>query len=397
MTQTAEQKQPQTAPRRVTVLGSTGSIGKSTVDLLAYHRNDYVVESLTAHKNVALLAAQARQLGAAQAVIGDESLYQDLKNALSGTGIEAAAGDTAVAEAAARPADWIMAAIVGTAGMLPTLKAIEQGTTVALANKESIVSAGQFMLAAVEKSGATLLPVDSEHNAVFQVFDAEQCAGIARIILTASGGPFLRRSRAELAGITPAEAVKHPNWAMGAKISVDSATMMNKSLEIIEAAYLFNLKDEYIDVLIHPQSTVHSMVEYVDGSILAQMGAPDMRTPIAYTLGWPKRVKTTGQTLNLNNSFNFSFEPIDVERFKAVNLARNAYRSGAGYPTVLNAANEIAVEAFLAGRLRFDRIEDVSAEALQKQLIGRISGLEDILALDVETRRLAEKIVETLQ
>lgn len=397
MTQAAEQKQPQTAPRRVTVLGSTGSIGKSTVDLLAYHRNDYVVESLTAHKNVALLAAQARQLGAAQAVIGDESLYQDLKNALSGTGIEAAAGDTAVAEAAARPADWIMAAIVGTAGMLPTLKAIEQGTTVALANKESIVSAGQFMLAAVEKSGATLLPVDSEHNAVFQVFDAEQRAGIARIILTASGGPFLRRSRAELAGITPAEAVKHPNWAMGAKISVDSATMMNKSLEIIEAAYLFNLKDECIDVLIHPQSTIHSMVEYVDGSILAQMGAPDMRTPIAYTMGWPKRVKTTGQMLNLSNNFNLSFEPIDIERFKAVNLARNAYRSGAGYPTVLNAANEIAVEAFLAGRLRFDRIEDVSAEALQKQPIGRISGLEDILALDAETRRLAEKIVETLQ
>lgn len=397
MTHAAQKPGPQTTPRRVTVLGSTGSIGKSTVDLLTCHRHDYVVEALTAHKNVQLLAAQAKQLGAAQAVIGDETLYPDLKAALSGTGIEAAAGEQAVVDAASRPADWIMAAIVGTAGMLPTLKAIEQGKTVALANKESIVSAGEFMLAAVAKSGTTLLPVDSEHNAVFQVFDAEQRDGIARIILTASGGPFLRRSRAELASVTPAEAVRHPNWTMGAKISVDSATMMNKSLEIIEAAYLFNLKDEFVDVLIHPQSTVHSMVEYVDGSILAQMGAPDMRTPIAYTLGWPKRVKTTGQRLDLANSFNLSFEPIDIDRFNAVTLARQSYRSGAGYPTVLNAANEIAVEAFLAGRLRFDRIENISAEALQKQAVGRISGLEDILALDAETRHLAQKIVETLQ
>lgn len=397
MMKPAPQNPPQTEQRRVTVLGSTGSIGKSTVDLLLHHRDAYVVEALTAHKNVSLLAEQAVKLGAAQAVIGDESLYADLKSALSGTGVEAAAGEAAVADAASRPADWIMAAIVGTAGMLPTLRAIEQGKTVALANKESIVSAGDFMLAAVKKSGATLLPVDSEHNAVFQVFDTEQREGIARIILTASGGPFLRRNRAELAGITPAEAVRHPNWAMGAKISVDSATMMNKSLEIIEAAYLFNLKDKFIDVLIHPQSTVHSMVEYVDGSILAQMGAPDMRTPIAYTLGWPKRVKTTGQCLDLSNSFNLSFEPIDINRFISVSLAREAYRAGAGYPTVLNAANEIAVEAFLAGKLRFDRIEEVSAQALQKQPVERISGLEDILALDTATRHLAQKIIQALQ
>jgi len=397
MTEAAPKIRPQAAPRRVSVLGSTGSIGKSTVDLLAHHRADYIVEALTAHKNVSLLAEQARQLGAALAVIGDETLYRDLKDALAGTGIEAAAGAPAVAAAAGRPADWIMAAIVGTAGMLPTLKAIEQGTTVALANKESIVSAGDFMLAAVAASGATLLPVDSEHNAVFQVFDAEQRNGIARIILTASGGPFLRRSRAALATVTPAEAVRHPNWSMGAKISVDSATMVNKSLEIIEASYLFNLKDEYVDVLIHPQSTVHSMVEYVDGSILAQMGAPDMRTPIAHTLGWPKRIRTTGQVLDLTKNMNLTFEPIDINRFTAVSLARQAYRAGAGHPTVLNAANEIAVEAFLAGRLRFDRIENISAEALQKQAVGRISGLEDILALDAETRHLAQEIVETLQ
>jgi len=397
MQKTAAIPQPQSRLRRVSVLGSTGSIGQSTVDLLKHHRDAYQVEALTAHKNVTLLAEQAQQLNAAVAVIGDECLYDDLKNALSGTGIEAAAGVEAVTAAAGRPADWIMAAIVGTAGMLPTLTAIAQGTTVALANKESIVSAGPYMLAAVEKSGATLLPVDSEHNAVFQVFDPAQRAGIARVILTASGGPFLRRSRAELAHITPAEAVKHPNWSMGAKISVDSATMMNKSLEIIEAAYLFKLKDKQVEAIIHPQSTVHSMVEYVDGSILAQMGAADMRTPIAHTLGWPQRVETTGARLNLTDNFNLDFEPIDTNRFIAVNLAREAFRAGDGYPTVLNAANEIAVEAFLSGRLAFDRIESISAEALQKQPVGRISSLDDILMLDAQTRRLAENIIGALQ
>lgn len=397
MQKTATITKAQTQMRRVSVLGSTGSIGKSTVDLLAHHRDAYQVEALTAHKNVTLLAEQARQLNAAVAVIGDESLYTALKEALSGTGIEAAAGADAVIAAASRPADWIMAAIVGTAGMLPTLTAIAQGTTVALANKESIVSAGPYMLAAVEKSGATLLPVDSEHNAVFQVFDPAQRESIARVILTASGGPFLRRNRADLAQITPAEAVKHPNWSMGAKISVDSATMMNKSLEIIEAAYLFKLKDEQVEAIIHPQSTVHSMVEYVDGSILAQMGAADMRTPIAHTLGWPKRVETTGARLDLTKNMNLNFEPIDNDRFTAVNLARQAFRAGAGYPTVLNAANEIAVEAFLSGRLAFDRIESISAEALQKQAVGRISSLDDILQLDAQTRSLAEDIIAALQ
>ena len=389
--------QPAGKMRRVTVLGATGSIGKSTVDLLAGHRDSFSVEALTGHRNVDLLAAQARQLGAKLAVIGDETLYAELKQALSGTSIEAAAGSQAVIDAASRPADWVMAAIVGTAGLRPTLAAIAQGTTVALANKESIVAAGPLMLAAVKSAGATLLPVDSEHNAVFQVLDPAQRGGVARIILTASGGPFLRKSRAELAVMTPAEAVRHPNWSMGAKISVDSATMMNKSLEIIEASYLFEIPDEKVDAIIHPQSVVHSMVEYIDGSILAQMGAPDMRTPIAHTLGWPARIATTGQRLDLSGMLSMQFEPVDTARFPAVTLARQAVRAGVGYPVVLNAANEVAVEAFLQGRLSFDKIEILSEQALQRVDIGRISTLDDIIALDAATRAIAENGLRALQ
>jgi len=393
------QRQPVMADgvRSVSILGATGSIGKSTVDLLAGHRDRFRTEVLTGHKNVTLLAEQARRLGAAAAVIGDESLYQDLKAALSGSGIEVAAGAQAVIDAAARPADWIMAAIVGTAGLRPTLAAIAQGRTVALANKESIVAAGPLMLEAVKAAGTTLLPVDSEHNAVFQVLDPAQRGGIARIILTASGGPFLRKSRTDLAAITPAEAVRHPNWSMGAKISVDSATMMNKSLEIIEASYLFDLPDEKIDALIHPQSIVHSMVEYIDGSILAQMGAADMRTPIAHTLGWPVRIETTGQRLDLSGVLSMQFEPVDTARFPAIALARGAVRAGVGYPVVLNAANEIAVEAFLGGKLTFDKIEKLSEEALQRVVIERISGLDDVIALDATARTIAENALGALQ
>lgn len=386
---------PVAAPKAVTILGSTGSIGRSTVDLIKGHRQSFKVQALTAHKNVELLAQQARELGAQLAVIGDESLYPALKSALVGTGIRAAAGGKAVIEAAAQPSDWTMAAIVGAAGMKATLEAIKQGRTVALANKESLVCAGPFMMDAVRKSGAVLLPVDSEHNAVFQVFDAER-RGIKRIILTASGGPFLRRSRAELAGITPEEAVKHPTWAMGAKISIDSATMMNKSLEIIEAAYLFNLKNEQIDVLIHPQSIVHSMVEYIDGSILSQMGAPDMRTPIAYTMAWPDRIKTTGDTLDLNQKLNLAFEPIDTERFYAIKLARQALEAGGGRPAVLNAANEVAVEAFLARKIAFSAIEEIADKTLQKLPPKPISGMEDVFAADSEARSIAATIVAGL-
>lgn len=386
-----------TASRSVSILGSTGSIGKSTVDLLQGHRDRFTVKALTANRNVELLAAQAKDLGAELAVIGDDSLYEELKSALFGTGIKAAAGRQAVIEAAEISCDWVMAAIVGAAGVESTLSAIRQGSTVALANKESLVCAGEFMMQAVKESGATLLPVDSEHNAVFQVFDEAHRGGIARIILTASGGPFLRKGREELKNVTPEEAVRHPNWSMGAKISVDSATMMNKSLEVIEAAYLFNLESEKIDVLVHPQSIIHSMVEYIDGSILSQMGAPDMRTPIAHTLAWPERVKTTGETLDLAKNINISFEPIDINRFYALKLARQALGAGAGYPTVLNAANEVAVEAFLAKNLRFDLIEKVAEEALQTVKIGAISNINDVFAVDAEARAIAAKAVKALK
>ncbi len=385
------------ALRSVTILGSTGSVGRSTVDLIQGHREKYAVKALTAHRNVDLLAQQARGLGAELAVIADESLYQNLKTALSGTSIEAAAGEAAVTAAAGAGADWTMAAIVGAAGVRSTFEAIRQGGIVALANKESLVCAGTFMMDAVKKCGATLLPVDSEHNAVYQVFDPEQRAGIRRIILTASGGPFLRRSRQELDNITPAEAVRHPTWAMGAKISVDSATMMNKSLEIIEAAYLFNLKNDQIDVLIHPQSLVHSMVEYNDGSILSQMGAPDMRTPIAYTLGWPERIDTTGHRLDLSNNINLTFEPIDIDRFYSIKLARGAFDSGAGYPTALNAANEVAVESFLTGGLKFSAIENVAERVLQSIEIKAISSLEDIFAVDGMARAIARNVISALK
>lgn len=383
--------------KTVTILGSTGSIGCSTVDLIAGHRDQFKVKALTAHKNVALLARQARELNAEHAVIADENLYEDLKASLQGTAITVAAGHRAVVEAAGLAADWVMAAIVGAVGLESTLKAIQQGATVALANKESLVCAGPFMMQAVQKSGATLLPVDSEHNAIFQVLNVTQRAQLKRVILTASGGPFLRKTRKELHEVTPAQAIKHPTWAMGEKISVDSATMVNKSLEIIEASYFFNLKSEEIDVLIHPQSIVHSMVEYSDGSILSQMGSPDMRTPIAHTLAWPERMPTTGDTLNLLSNINLSFEPIDLTRFSSINIARKALQEGAGAPIVFNAANEVAVSSFLSGKLRFSAIEDIIEETLQRAVFQPISSLQDVFQADLDARRLAEDVSEDVK
>jgi 1-deoxy-D-xylulose-5-phosphate reductoisomerase len=379
--------------KSVSILGSTGSVGRSTLDLIAGHRDQFKVVALTANKNVALLAQQAREFSADYAVIANENLYGELKQALAGTKIKAEVGHKAVVEAAGVKADWIMAAIVGAAGVGSTLRAIQQGTTVALANKESLVCAGPFMMDAVKKYGTTLLPVDSEHNAIFQVLNPQQLAQVKRIILTASGGPFLRKTRNELHDITPEQAVKHPTWAMGQKISVDSATMMNKSLEIIEASYLFKVKQEKIEVLIHPQSIVHSMVEYIDGSILSQMGAPDMRTPIANTLAWPERMKTTGDTLNLRNKINLSFEPIDIKRFPSIKMARDVLDGASGASTVFNAANEIAVAAFLDRRLKFSEIENVVAETLQMSDIKAIPTLEAVFESDINARRIAEKVV----
>ncbi|MDE2336235.1 MAG: 1-deoxy-D-xylulose-5-phosphate reductoisomerase [Alphaproteobacteria bacterium] len=380
--------------KTVSILGSTGSVGRSTIDLVASRTDKFRVVALTANTNVALLAEQARALGAEHAVIADEKLYEDLKQALAGTKTKAAAGSQAVVDAAGIPADWIMAAIVGAAGVSSTLRAIEQGTTVALANKESLVCAGPFMMEAVRKHGTSLLPVDSEHNAIFQVLNPRQIDGVKRLILTASGGPFLRKTRAELGSITPEQAVKHPTWAMGRKISVDSATMMNKSLEIIEAYYLFNVKHDKIDVVIHPQSIVHSMVEYIDGSILSQMGAPDMRTPIANALAWPERMATTGETLKFGNQINLSFEQIDIVRFPSVKMARDVLQANSpAASAVFNAANEAAVAAFLTRKLKFSEIESVVGETLQTAEIPSVSSLEAIFQTDADARRIAEKVI----
>jgi 1-deoxy-D-xylulose-5-phosphate reductoisomerase len=377
----------------VTILGSTGSVGTSTIDLLSRTPERFDVVALTAYRRVELLADQARRLRPRLAVIADESLYGALRTALDGSGIEVAAGRQALVEAAARPADWVMSAIVGAAGLAPTLAAVRRGAIVALANKETLVCAGSLMMSEVARHGATLLPVDSEHNAIFQVLEAERPEAIERIILTASGGPFRERSLAEMADVTPAQAVAHPNWDMGAKISVDSATMMNKGLELIEAHHLFAMPEPRIEILVHPQSVVHSMVSYVDGSVLAQMGQPDMRTPIAYTLGWPARMAAPVRRLDLAEVGKLTFEAPDPRRFPALRLARQALRGGDGAPTVLNAANEVAVRAFLDGGLPFLGIGEV-VEATLEALPARTPGdIEAVWALDREARRVAQGLI----
>jgi 1-deoxy-D-xylulose-5-phosphate reductoisomerase len=384
---------PQTQPRSVSILGSTGSVGCSTVDLLERQPEAFAVEALTANRNVPLLAAQARKLRAKLAVIGDDACYGDLKEALAGSGIEVAAGMTAVIDAASRPSDWLMSAIVGAVGLGPTLAAVRRGAIVALANKESLACAGALLMKEVRANGATLLPVDSEHNAIFQVFDFARPEAVERIILTASGGPFRRMGLNEMAYVTPAQAIQHPNWDMGAKISVDSATMMNKGLELIEAAHLFPVPEACIEILIHPQSVVHSLVGYVDGSVLAQLGSPDMRTPIAYALGWPDRVAAPAARLNLAELGSLTFESPDPERFPALRLARQALQTGGAAPTILNAANEVAVHGFLAGRIGFLDIARIVERVLEQVPHSRLDDLEDVHAADTAARAAAKTLI----
>jgi 1-deoxy-D-xylulose-5-phosphate reductoisomerase len=381
------------APRSVTVLGSTGSVGTSTVDLLSRNSGRYRVEALTAGRNVELLARQALALRPSLAVVADPAGYRALADALAGTGIEVAAGPEAIVEAAIRPADWVMAAIVGAAGLEPTLAAARRGAIVAFANKEVLVCAGPLMMEVVKRCGATLLPVDSEHNAIFQVFDSSRPESIDRLVLTASGGPFRRASRAEMARATPAQAVAHPVWDMGAKISVDSATMMNKGLEIIEARFLFGLPEDRIDVLVHPQSVVHSLVEYVDGSVLAQLGTPDMRIPIAHALAWPHRIPTPAARLDLARVGTLTFEAPDPDRFPALRLARHALQCGGGAPTILNAANEVAVQGFLDGRIGFLDIERIVERSLAALVGGTMLDLDDVRRFDAQARRFATDLI----
>lgn len=380
--------------RRVTLLGATGSIGQSTLDLIERNEGAFEVEALTANTSVETLARAARKVRAKLAVVAAADSYQALKEALAGSGIEAAAGPEAVVQAAERPAEVVVAAIVGAAGLAPTLAAVRRGATVVLANKESLVCAGPLMIAAVEEGGAQLLPADSEHNAIFQVFEQEQRHAIERIILTASGGPFRSFSSEAMEQVTPAQAIAHPNWEMGAKISVDSATMMNKGLELIEAHYLFDLPEEKIEILVHPQSVIHSMVGYSDGSVLAQLGVPDMRTPLAYCLSWPRRMAAPVQRLDLASLGKLTFEPPDEKRFPALRLARAALRAGGSSPTVLNAANEVAVEAFLSGRISFPRIAAIAEEVLEQSSKEPLRNLEQLFALDAEARRLARASLE---
>ncbi len=378
--------------KTVTVLGSTGSIGRSTVDLLGANPSRYRVLALVGNRNAVLLAEQALTLGAELAVCCDESMHPALASALAGTGVRTACGMHAVLDAARLGADWTMAAITGAVGLAPTLAAVEGGGQIALANKEALVCAGDVMLRAVSAAEATLLPVDSEHNAIFQALAGSDRGSLEKIILTASGGPFLHASREEMARATPAAALRHPVWSMGAKISIDSATLFNKGLEVIEAARLFGLSESEIDVLVHPQSVVHGMVCYHDGSVLAQLGAPDMRIPIAHALAWPDRLSTASPRLDLARVGRLDFLPPDETRFPALRLAREALREGGGAAAILNAANEVAVEAFLQGRIGFLDIAGIVDEVLGRLGTRGAATLEAVLAIDADARRAAEQL-----
>jgi len=380
--------------KTVSILGATGSVGSSTLDLVEREPERFQVLALTANCDVDKLAAAAIRTNARLAVVADEGCLPALRDRLACTGIATAGGEQALLDAAAMGADWTMAAIVGCAGLEPVMAAIAQGGTVVLANKEPLVSAGEVILAAAAASGATLLPADSEHNAIFQCFDPARPERVRRIILTASGGPFRDRSLAEMRGVTPEQAVAHPNWSMGAKISIDSATMMNKGLELIEAARLFPVSTSAIEIVIHRQSVIHSLVDYVDGSVLAQLGPPDMRTPIAHCLAWPDRMATPMAPLDLVAIGRLDFEAPDPVRFPALQLARDAVEAGGARPAILNAANEVAVAAFLARRIGFLEIAAIVADTLACYDPAAPATLDAVLAVDGEARRIAGERVE---
>ena len=387
---------PSPSGRSITILGATGSIGTSTIDLVKRNRTRFRVEAVTAARNAGALAKIARELDASFAAVSDPAGYQELKSALAGSGIAAGAGEAAVVEAAQRPADWVMGAITGAAGLRPTLAAAERGAIVALANKETLVCAGHLFMRRAAAGGATVLPVDSEHNAIFQSLGAGTRENVHRIILTASGGPFRTWTADAIRAATPEQALRHPNWSMGPKVTIDSATLMNKGLEIIEAHHLFDVPAAMIDVFVHPQSIVHGMVEYCDGSMVAQLGPTDMRVPIAHCLAWPDRVEAATR-LEFARLQNLTFEAPDPVRFPALRLARLALEAGAGAPTVLNAANEIAVGEFLERRIGFSGIpglvEATIEAASARGLLAEPADVEAALAIDSNARSLARDLV----
>ena len=380
--------------KTISILGSTGSVGRATVDLIKRMPLTYSVASLTANKNWQLLAEQAKTLKPRYVAISKQQYYQPLKNALNGEDIFIGAGEKAIIEAGDRDVDLLMAAIVGTAGLLPTISAIRKGTTVALANKECLVSSGEIFIREASDAQAKLIPVDSEHNAIFQVFETHNKAKLDRLILTASGGPFRNCTIDEMKGKSPKEALAHPNWDMGPKISIDSATMMNKGLEIIEAHYLFNVEESLIDVVIHPQSIVHSLVSYLDGSVLAQLADPDMKIPIAYALSWPKRMDATIPRLDLLKIGSLEFFKPDTKRFPALNLARESINLGGSSNLVLNAANEVAVAGFLAGKIKFTDIVATVEKVLDKNVETAPKSIEEVIFMDTEIRKYTESILE---
>jgi len=385
------------ADRVVTILGATGSIGQSTIDLVRRSPGRFRVEALTAHSNVAELAKLARELGARFAAVADEACYNDLKEALAGSGIEAGAGEAALVEAALRPANWVMAAMSGAAGLKPAMAAAGRGEIVALANKECLVCAGEAFMSHAAKNGTTVLPVDSEHNALFQAMGAGRREDLVRVILTASGGPFRSASLEQIESATIEQALKHPNWSMGRKITIDSATMFNKALEIIEAYHLFELRPDQIDVLVHPQSIIHGLVEFSDCSVVAQMGAPDMRTPIAHCLAWPTRIDGPATRLDLAKIGQLTFEAPDTVRFPALRLVQEALVTGGAAPTVLNAANEVAVAAFLDRKIRFGDIARVVEATLNAMLrdgsTAAPASADDALAVDHNARKIADTLL----
>ena len=381
--------------RRLTILGATGSVGMSTLDLVRRDREGFEIVALTANDSAEALALLAREFEPQAVAIGNGDKRAELAGLLEGTGIEILSGPDGIVEAAERPADWTMAAIVGAAGLKPTLAAVRQGKIVAFANKECLVCAGRLMLQEVKRSGATLLPVDSEHNAIFQVFEQHQRSAMRRLILTGSGGPFRNWSLDSLNGITPEQALKHPNWSMGAKITIDSATMMNKGLEFIEACFLFDMPADKVDILVHPQSVIHSMVEYSDGSVLAQLGSPDMRTPIAYCLGWPDRIEAPVERLDFAALARLDFEGPDEVKFPALRLARDAFLAGDMAMITLNAVNEVAVAAFLDRRIGYLDISSLVQKGLDRCGTGTVSTIEDVIEQDRKARSLAEDMINT--
>lgn len=373
--------------KTITILGSTGSVGTNTIDLITANPDGFKVRALTAGKNISLLVDQAKKLNPEFVAIADNTQFDELKSAFAGTSIKCGAGESAIIEAASMNVDVTMASIVGFAGLKPVLTAIRHAKTVAIANKEPLVAAGSLVLSLADEFGTKILPVDSEHSAIFQVLETHNRDAIKKIILTASGGPFRASSIEQMNAATVEQALAHPNWTMGAKISIDSASMMNKALEMIEAHYLFNMPADKIDVVIHPQSVIHSMVEYIDGSVLAQLGAPDMRTPIAYALAYPNRMQTTGNTLDWNTLSTLTFEKPDLTKFRAIQLAYDCLKAGAAHQIAFNAANEIAVQKFLNHQIRFGQILTLVERGLALTPDTPPKTLGDILAIDEEVRR----------